>query len=43
VMYQLTGEENFKSIAERWESYQKRILNRWRAFLQKLIFKALYY
>jgi heparosan-N-sulfate-glucuronate 5-epimerase len=43
VMYQLTGEENFKSVAERWESYQKRILNRWRAFLQKLIFKALYY
>ena len=43
VMGQLTGEEVFKVFAARWASYQKRALNRWRAFLYKLIFKVFYF
>ncbi|HDD62161.1 MAG TPA: hypothetical protein ENF22_06510 [Chloroflexi bacterium] len=43
VMYTLTGEDVFLRFADRWASYQKRTANRWRAFLQKAIFKILYY
>lgn len=43
IMFNLTKEAGFAQFADRWESYQKRTLNRWRAFIQKAIFKFLYY
>ena len=43
VMYNLTGEEVFRKFADRWESYQERIVNRWRAFIVKMIFKVIYF
>ena len=43
VMYQLTGEEVFKRFADRWVSYQELIVNRWRAFIAKMIFKVIYF
>jgi hypothetical protein len=43
ILFNLTKEEIFKEFADRWESYQKKAYNRWRALIQKLIFKALYY
>jgi hypothetical protein len=43
IMYSMTGEEVFQIFADRWEFYQKRTVNRWRALLQKVIFKILYY
>ena len=43
IMYDLTGEDTFLKYADRWESYQNRAINRWRAFIRKVFFKVLYY
>jgi hypothetical protein len=43
IMHELTGKEVFRKYKDRWESYQKRNLNRVRAFAYKLVFKALYF
>lgn len=43
VMYHLTEEEYFQNIANRWDGYLKKPLNKYRAVIQKIIFKVLYY
>lgn len=43
VMYQLTSESIYSTIAERWTTYLKNPIKRKRAHLQKAIFKVLYY
>ncbi len=43
VMYKITGEQIFKKCADRWAFYQERPGNRWRATIQKVIFKVFYY
>ena len=43
VMYQLTSENIFNEIANKWAGYLNSPFNRKRAFLQKAIFKVFYY
>jgi heparosan-N-sulfate-glucuronate 5-epimerase len=43
VMFKLTGEARFAAVAEKWESYAQGRSNRVRAFVEKSVFKLLYY
>ncbi|MBW1947330.1 MAG: D-glucuronyl C5-epimerase family protein [Deltaproteobacteria bacterium] len=43
IVHQLTGESVFSEFANRWESYQRIPINRWKAFFEKLLFKVFYY
>mgnify|MGYP001043465826 CR=1 FL=1 len=43
ILQRLTGDEIYRRFADRWERYQGKALNRWRAFLYKLIFKVFYF
>ncbi len=43
VMHKLTQEEIFREYADRWEHYTKVFIHRTRAFVQKCLFKLLYY
>ena len=43
VMAQLTGKTEFAKVAERWENYTRRRINRTRALIAKGTFKLLYY
>ena len=43
VMYQLTAENIFIEKADKWEKYLNNPFNRKKAFMQKAIFKVLYY
>jgi len=43
VMHRLTGEDKFKSVADRWEGYARSRANRARALVYKSAFKLCYY
>ena len=43
VMHRLTGEELFSRVADRWENYTRRRINRARALAGKVAFKLRYY
>lgn len=43
IMWRLTNEEVFRNFSLKWDTYQKRILNRNLALFYKIIFKLLYY
>jgi hypothetical protein len=43
VMTRITGRGVFDEVAERWEHYQQSRMNRARAFVEKSVFKLLYY
>ncbi len=43
VMYELTSEKFFNQKANQWESYLRKPFNKKRAFIQKVLFKVLYY
>lgn len=43
VMYRLTDEEAFTRVADRWEGYTQRRINRTRALVCKAAFKLCYY
>lgn len=43
VMYMLTSESTFNETANKWENYLTKPLNKKRAFIQKAIFKVIYY
>jgi len=43
VMHQLTGAAVFAETADRWDGYRRSIFRRSRAWVQKAIFKLLYY
>ena len=43
VMYRLTGEKTFASVADRWEDYMRSRVNRTRAIVYKSVFKLCYY
>ena len=43
VMAQLTGQTEFAKVAERWQNYSRRRVNRTRALIAKAAFKLLYY
>tara|TARA_B110000438_G_scaffold284616_1_gene313852 strand:+ start:542 stop:1381 length:840 start_codon:yes stop_codon:yes gene_type:complete len=43
VMYRLTNENIFNSMADKWVGYSNQPFNRIRALIQKIIFKVLYY
>lgn len=43
VLQAMTGEPIFGEVAERWERYRRRRLNRWAALAYKAVFKFFYY
>ena len=43
VMANLTGDRRFTEVADRWEGYTQRRVNRSRALVEKSIFKLLHY
>ncbi|MBI4159834.1 hypothetical protein HY504_01575 [Candidatus Wolfebacteria bacterium] len=43
VMHTLTGDDVFRSYANKWEDYEKSWMNRHRALVMKAIFKVLYF
>lgn len=43
VMQKITGESFFGEVADRWEGYQRKRLNRMRAFAWKVLFKLYHY
>jgi hypothetical protein len=43
ILSELSGIRQFQDTAEKWESYTSNRFNRYRALLNKCIFKVLYY
>ena len=43
VMHKITNDSVFKAYADRWQQYQRNRFFRFRALIQKIIFKLLYY
>jgi len=43
VLFLLTGDARFATVAERWEGYARRRSNRTRALVEKSVFKLLHY
>ncbi len=43
VMHKITGESFFAEFADRWEAYQRKRVNRMRAFAWKALFKLVHY
>jgi heparosan-N-sulfate-glucuronate 5-epimerase len=43
VMSRLTGDARFAAVADRWEGYAERRVNRTRALIEKSVFKLLHY
>lgn len=43
IMHAIAGDEIFLDYAKRWDSYLERPFYRWKALIQKILFKVFYY